>query len=84
MKLSLPNALAVLRSAYTPSPSIAAPTMMTLATPMITPSRVRKLRSLCDRIESIASPKALLKLYQEREKPGLEEDMMSLLSFRIT
>ena len=33
---------------------MAEPTRITLATPMITPSRVRKLRSLCDadRIES--------------------------------
>jgi hypothetical protein len=28
--------------------------MMTLATPMITPSRVRKLRSLCEPMESAA------------------------------
>ena len=49
-----PKALAVLVSAYTPSPSMAEPTMITLATPIITPSSVRKLRSLCERIESIA------------------------------
>ena len=54
MKDSEPKALAVLCSAYTPRPSMAAPTMMTLATPMITPSSVRKLRSLCARMESIA------------------------------
>jgi len=58
MNDSDPNALAVLSSAYTLSPSMAAPTMITLATPMITPSRVRKLRSVCARIESIASLKA--------------------------
>ena len=33
---------------------MAAPTMMTLATPMITPSSVRKLRSLWARMESMA------------------------------
>ena len=37
---------------------MAAPTMITLATPMITPSSVRKLRSLCARMESIASRNA--------------------------
>ena len=55
---SEPNALAVLSSAYTPSPAMAEPTMITLATPMMTPSSVRKLRSLWARMESIASPKA--------------------------
>src|ERR1035441_3930185 len=53
-KDSEPKALAVLSSAYTLSPAMAAPTMMTLATPMMTPSRVRKLRSLCARMESSA------------------------------
>ena len=46
MKESVPKALATLCSAYAPSPSMAAPTMTTLATPMTMPSRVRKLRSL--------------------------------------
>ena len=45
--------------------------MMTLATPMMTPSRVRKLRSLWARIESIASRNALRKLFQERISPEL-------------
>jgi len=50
---------------------MAAPTMITLATPIITPSRVRKLRSFCARIESIASRNALRKLFQERISPEL-------------
>ena len=48
---------------------MAAPTMMTLATPMMIPSRVRKLRSFCARMESIASRNALVKLFQERDCP---------------
>ena len=59
MKDSDPKALAVLCSAYTPRPEMADPTRITLPTPMITPSNVRKLRSLCPRIESIARPNAL-------------------------
>jgi hypothetical protein len=66
---SEPKALAVLASAYTPSPAMAAPTMMTLATPIITPSSVRKLRSLCERMESIASQNAFWNCCQERENP---------------
>jgi len=54
MKDSDPKALAVLSEAYTPRPSMAAPTMITLATPMMTPSSVRKLRSFWARMDSIA------------------------------
>ena len=59
---------------------MAAPTMMTLATPMMTPSSVRKLRSLCARMESIASRNALRKLFQERISPELL--CMSVLTFQ--
>jgi len=51
--------------------SMAAPTMITLATPMMTPRRVRKLRSFCARMESIARRNALRKLFQERITPEL-------------
>jgi hypothetical protein len=57
---SVPNAFAVLVSAYTPSPSIAAPTTTTLATPMIIPSNVNALRNLCAHIESAASCTAVV------------------------
>ena len=59
---------------------MAAPTMITLATPMITPSRVRKLRSFCARMESIARRNALRKLFQERVSPALVCGM-SVLNF---
>jgi len=36
---------------------------------MMTPSRVRKLRSLCERMESIASQNAFLKLMPGAGKP---------------
>src|SRR5271166_1608903 len=48
---------------------MAAPTMMTLATPMMTPSSVRKLRSLWARRESAASRKAFWNCCQERDSP---------------
>ena len=54
-----PKTFEVLSLAYVPSPSIAAPTMTTLATPTMTPSRVRNVRNLCARMESIASQLAL-------------------------
>ncbi len=49
--------------------------MITLATPIMTPSSVRKLRSLCERIESIARLNALWKLCQERENPETDCDI---------
>jgi hypothetical protein len=48
---------------------------------MITPNRVRKLRSYCARIESIASRNALRKLFQERMSPELLCGM-SVLTFQ--
>src|SRR4051812_2365701 len=43
---------------------MAAPTSTTLATPMMMPRRVRKLRSLCARMESSARETAVVRLYE--------------------
>src|ERR1035438_6701759 len=59
---------------------MAAPTRMTLATPMITPSSVRKLRNLCARIESSAREMAVVML----EKGFTPETSYILAEFRYS
>ena len=63
------EALAVLCSAYVLKPEMAEPTIITLATPMMMPRRVKKLRSLCARMESHASFSALTRSWRKRANP---------------
>ena len=71
MNDSDPKALETLVSAYTPRPAMAAPTRITLATPITTPSSVRKLLSLCARSDSSAMRKELLNRSRPRIPAGV-------------
>ncbi len=50
----LPNMLVTFSVTYVSRPLMKAPTIMTEATPMMTPSRVRRERSLCAATDSVA------------------------------
>jgi len=70
---------------YVPRPSIDAPTATTDATPMMTPSRVRNDRNLCDQIESTAitsaSHSAALDVELSGARPLRDELRRGLRSF---
>lgn len=59
---------------------MAAPTMTTLLTPMMTPSRVRKLRSLWARSEAKASEAAVVTVYQAR----ISFKTLNLIGFQVS